>query len=336
MDQSEYQQIENDTKEWIIALSGEPIEDLQEGLKSGIALCKLVNGIRPNTILKINTYTAAYRQMENIDNFLKVCDKLGVPDSDRFTTEDLFYGNNIPKVVLTVCSLSKVANEKFSSRLLSVDLDALRDFTASSQKEDGKKRAAGQHLSLFEAGMKESQKRASSANRQSDRMIAKTEKSVDFSGSLGLLDANASKSQHMISEAKLSGTDRIILSTQKSVGSAELSLLESDASQKQKMISGVKIGTQDKIIMSKEHATATSELSLLESGASQKQKMISGVKIGTQDKIIRSTDSPSLSGGLGLFDSSASEKQKMISDAKTSGMDQIIRSTGAGKEGIEL
>ncbi len=38
--------------------------------------------------------------MENIDTFLKVAEKMGVAPEHKFLTEDLFYGNNLPKVRL--------------------------------------------------------------------------------------------------------------------------------------------------------------------------------------------------------------------------------------------
>ena len=52
---------------------------------------------------------------ENIDNFLKVVEKLGVPAGDKFQTEDLFYGNNIAKVVLTVLSFANAIQGQFSA-----------------------------------------------------------------------------------------------------------------------------------------------------------------------------------------------------------------------------
>ncbi len=51
---------------------------------------------------------------ENIDTFLKVCAKFGVPDEDRFQTEDLFYSNNLAKVILTLFSLSNALAGQYS------------------------------------------------------------------------------------------------------------------------------------------------------------------------------------------------------------------------------
>lgn len=39
-----------------------------------------------------------YIQMENISNFLAVCDKLGVAKTDQFQTVDLYEDQNMPQV----------------------------------------------------------------------------------------------------------------------------------------------------------------------------------------------------------------------------------------------
>jgi len=86
---------------WVSKYSGEDVSSF-ESLKTGIALCKAVNGVKKDTIRNISTYNGAYKHMANIDNFLKVADKIGISAEDRFKAEDLYYENNLDKVALTI------------------------------------------------------------------------------------------------------------------------------------------------------------------------------------------------------------------------------------------
>jgi len=184
---------EEQAKSWIESVTGSSLSgSLESSLKDGVVLCNLINKIRPDTILTINKYNAAFRQMQNIDNFLKVAEKLGVPEQDRFKTEDLFYGNNIPKVIVTLVSLSQICNSKFGTTpvLSSSGLEDLRSNASSSQKSDGKVRQIDTGLSLFETGMKKAQKEASAVNRTNDRMVRKDMQDFAATGELGFIDAD--------------------------------------------------------------------------------------------------------------------------------------------------
>ena len=46
-------------------------KDMQEILKDGVILCKLVNVIKPGSVKKINKGHMAFKQMENIDQRLR-------------------------------------------------------------------------------------------------------------------------------------------------------------------------------------------------------------------------------------------------------------------------
>ena len=48
-----------------------------------------------------------YVQMENIGNFLAVCDLLGVAKTDQFQTVDLYEDQNIPQVTSLHVSIFK-------------------------------------------------------------------------------------------------------------------------------------------------------------------------------------------------------------------------------------
>jgi len=323
----DYARYETEAAAWVASVSKQKVESIENDLKNGVVLCALINNIRPNTILKVNNYNAAFRQMENIDNFRKVSERLGVEAADLFQTEDLYYGNNIPKVVLTLFVLAKIVKEQFGNV---PDLDesaipALREIAASAQKE-GKKRATTTQLSLFELGAQQSQKQASAASRTADRMIHGNEKSVDTSGTLGFIDTGSVKAQQMISSAMRSGTDNIIKSNMEHHTSAELGLMESNAKDKQAMISSAKRNQTDNIIKSRDQAVASSELGMMDASAMDKQSMISSAKRNQTDNIIKSRDQAVASSELGMMDASAMDKQSMISSAKKNQTDNIIKS----------
>ena len=44
--------------------------DFQGGLKSGVILCNLINKLKPGTIKTINSSALAFKQLENIGQFL--------------------------------------------------------------------------------------------------------------------------------------------------------------------------------------------------------------------------------------------------------------------------
>ena len=62
-------------------------------------LCRLVNAIEPNIVPKINTKAFGFGYVDNIGNYLKACEKLGLHKSDLFDPPDLYEGKNINLVV---------------------------------------------------------------------------------------------------------------------------------------------------------------------------------------------------------------------------------------------
>lgn len=58
-----------------------------------------------------NTSKLAFKQMENINNFLVACEKYGIAKTDLFQTVDLFENQNLWQVVLAIFALGrKVSN----------------------------------------------------------------------------------------------------------------------------------------------------------------------------------------------------------------------------------
>ena len=126
---------------WIEAVTGEGMEGtFDEWLRSGVILCKLLNGIVPGTVKKIATSSMPFKQMENISLFIRGIKKLGVHDSDCFDTNDLYKGQDIGKVVQCVHSLGSVVQKRckdYAGPQLGVKLaDAnKREFTEDQLKE---------------------------------------------------------------------------------------------------------------------------------------------------------------------------------------------------------
>lgn len=315
---------------WIESVSGQAASGSgQDFLKNGAVLCRLVNALRANTIRKINTYTSAFRSMENIDNFLKVAKACGTNEDDLFSAEDLFYGNNYPKVLLGIAAFSVAASEKFDcSPVDGVDLDEMRSVAESSQVEGGKVRSKDIGLSLFEQGARKAQSLASEECKVGDKISGGSKEKAIASADLGMLEANSRDAQKMISSAKKSATDNIIKSTETAVASAELGVFDRGSRESQKMISEAKKGGTDAIIKSRDEAIASADLGVFDRGSQESQKMISEAKKGGTDAIIKSREEAIATADLGIFDSGATESQKMISASKAAGTDQIIKQGG--------
>jgi len=274
---------------WVSKHSGEHVSSF-ESLKTGVALCKAVNGIKSGTINNVSTYNGAYKHMANIDNFLKVAEKIGVPAEDRFKAEDLYYENNLEKVALTILLFADAAHKKFGSDAVSTSgIDGLRDSAVSSQKN----------------------------NKTREK----------FSG-LGIFDTNASKHQELASDEARQKDRLVKKDMQEHAASSQLSYLQNDQKEKQQMISKAKSSGQDLIIRSREEATASADLGMFGADQVTKQKMISKAKSSGQDLIIRSRDEAAVTGDLGMFGTDQVSKQKMISEAKGSGQDKIIKNKG--------
>ena len=96
----------NETIDWINAIVSDAnlpnVDDpksYSEGLKDGKVLCNLMNAIKPGSVKKINESKMAFKQMENINNFLSGCESLGMNKIDLFQTVDLYEAQNIPQVI---------------------------------------------------------------------------------------------------------------------------------------------------------------------------------------------------------------------------------------------
>ena len=81
-------------------------------LKSGVALCTLVNIIKPDSVKRINSSKMAFKEMENISNFLAASESLGLNKIYLFQTVDLYEAQNIPQVINGIFALSRKARKQ--------------------------------------------------------------------------------------------------------------------------------------------------------------------------------------------------------------------------------
>jgi len=99
---------------WLEALSGRSASgsSLHEYLKSGIVLCEAINKIRSGLVPRVNGPGAAFKEMENIGNYLAACQKLGMKSNDTFQTVDLYENANMLAVVTNIHALGGFAQTK--------------------------------------------------------------------------------------------------------------------------------------------------------------------------------------------------------------------------------
>ncbi|KAK1457655.1 hypothetical protein CMEL01_10801 [Colletotrichum melonis] len=99
---------------WIEGVLGErlPAGDLLEGLKDGVALCKLINLAVPPPGVKFKKSAMPFVQMENISHFLRACKQppLNLQDHDVFLTVDLFEQKDPAQVLQCLGAFSRAAN----------------------------------------------------------------------------------------------------------------------------------------------------------------------------------------------------------------------------------
>ncbi|KAJ5138462.1 uncharacterized protein N7515_003310 [Penicillium bovifimosum] len=102
-----------EVRDWIEEVLHEKLAspDLLEGLKDGIALCKLINlAVSPG--VKYKQLSAPFVQMENISHFLRACQlpPLNLPPHDVFLTVDLYEAKDPAQVLQCLAAFSRRAN----------------------------------------------------------------------------------------------------------------------------------------------------------------------------------------------------------------------------------
>jgi hypothetical protein len=102
---------------WIEEVLGDKLSDQEVGmnnfqacLKDGRVLCRLLNKLNGEDLIKkINTQKMAFKQMENIEQFIKGCKAFGLKDGDIFQTADLYECQNMSQVIVALYALSAVS-----------------------------------------------------------------------------------------------------------------------------------------------------------------------------------------------------------------------------------
>ncbi|KAI8899956.1 calponin homology domain-containing protein [Globomyces pollinis-pini] len=81
---------------------------LEKYLKDGQSLCQLMNVLRPEDPIKIQTGKLSFFHRENINHFLEGCEKLGINRLQLFETTDLLELNNFNQVLITLHCVEKL------------------------------------------------------------------------------------------------------------------------------------------------------------------------------------------------------------------------------------
>ncbi|XXH05251.1 hypothetical protein Hte_011676 [Hypoxylon texense] len=104
----------NEAQSWIESVLGDrlPSNDLLDGLKDGVALCKLINLAVGPPGVKFKQSAMPFIQMENISHFLRACQSppLNLQDHDMFLTVDLYERKDPAQVLQCLGAFSRAAS----------------------------------------------------------------------------------------------------------------------------------------------------------------------------------------------------------------------------------
>ncbi|KAJ4155022.1 hypothetical protein LMH87_000288 [Akanthomyces muscarius] len=104
----------NEARTWVEESLGEKLSssDLLEGLKDGVALCKLINLAIPPPGIKFKQSAMPFVQMENISHFLRACQSppLNLHEHDIFLTVDLYEQKDPAQVLQCLGAFSRAAH----------------------------------------------------------------------------------------------------------------------------------------------------------------------------------------------------------------------------------
>jgi hypothetical protein len=121
--------------------------DVQTILKDGAILCHLANSIKPGSVKKINAGSMAFKQMENVGNFLGFCESVGVNKTDMFQTVDLYEGTNIPQVINGIFALGRRCHKFYNGPRLGPE-----ESTANKREFTEEQLRAGEGVIGLQAG----------------------------------------------------------------------------------------------------------------------------------------------------------------------------------------
>ncbi|XP_051898103.1 calponin-1 isoform X1 [Pristis pectinata] len=129
-------QKDEDIRRWIEDVTGVTLtENLMDGLKNGVVLCKLINKLQPGSVKKINESPQNWHQLENIGNFLKAIAKYGVKLHDSFEANDLYENCNLTQVQTTLMALASLVSESAVTTLIKMPCNYLIEYLIHSSLE---------------------------------------------------------------------------------------------------------------------------------------------------------------------------------------------------------
>ncbi|KAI0874364.1 hypothetical protein GGS24DRAFT_348347 [Hypoxylon argillaceum] len=103
-----------EARSWIEGVLGSSLSstDLLEGLKDGVALCKLVNLAIGSPRVKFKQSAMPFVQMENISHFLRACQSppFNLQEHDMFLTVDLYEQKDPAQVLQCISAFSRAAH----------------------------------------------------------------------------------------------------------------------------------------------------------------------------------------------------------------------------------
>lgn len=98
-------------------------DDLGGALRDGILLCQLMNQLYPHSLVSIHVPSTLVPRLPvmkrrlNVENFLKSCEKTGVPKADLFKWEEVVMQHQVAKVAHTVQVLLSLSRVKLQTDL---------------------------------------------------------------------------------------------------------------------------------------------------------------------------------------------------------------------------
>ncbi|KAI5093078.1 transgelin isoform X1, partial [Silurus meridionalis] len=114
-------ELEQRLVEWIMAQCGSGVgkpaegkQGFQDWLKDGCVLGELINSLHDGEkpIKKIQSSPMAFKQMEQVSQFLNAAEAYGVTKTDMFQTVDLWEGKDLAAVQRTLMALGSIAVTK--------------------------------------------------------------------------------------------------------------------------------------------------------------------------------------------------------------------------------
>lgn len=161
----------NEARSWIESVLGDrlPSNDLLDGLKDGVALCKLVNLAVGPPGVKFKQSAMPFIQMENISHFLRACQSppLNLQDHDMFLTVDLYERKDPTQVLQCLGAFSRAAHSVNPSAFPSPIGPRARGATMSPQ-------STGPTTPLRDRGMSNVSNTSSTYGSRSNMLPART------------------------------------------------------------------------------------------------------------------------------------------------------------------